>query len=661
MGAEVEEDKPAPVLPAKKEDDAEQQGDTESAAAKPLDEEQQKRRKDEPDEENKVGKEEEEQTSKPSYTLHIQNLPEDKDFDLEELEVRLGRYGTVVSIEKTGKLAVVKYSKTTEAYQAKEKLDGSSSFGEPIKVEFGPQDPDHYIRHRRKPGGVVRKEFLDSEGMVAEIQLTGNDGGPGGTKRELPDDDNRGRRTLRGWEENEAAPEDERAGAARRGKVARMGVEAPAETTGPRLSPPAKPVSQWAPQLKFEAQLEDFMKMTRKGLYNRYVVLGKLPPELRTGEAIWRMAAPVQRDIVQVEMLMCFQKPVAHVTLRSATAAATMHRLAAQLHPQLTVAFAPPRKASCSLWLGNVDDFVPRKELESVLETFGKLKGGFRYQPARTCAFVTFTEVGDAILARNTLYAMEVQRNQYLNVDFVEESSIPDGLEGPWAFWSAAAAAPWGARPPWPPMAWGQQPPGGMRSAWPQQHEDEPRLRSRSRRRRSLDRESPERPRRRAAAATAAEANAERGGRGRAVAAPEIVPVKVAKEEPAEPQKVRVKLYKMGEFCCNIVATFVKGNETPIALEHKLQIDQRTKVDHCRAHLDKAGSLATIWHFSAADRKDCAAYDALCDYFIEKQRVGLVQVPAYYVYVVPPTEAYLNALGLPPSNFVVGLQIPIKK
>eukprot|EP00971_Amphidinium_carterae_P337598 6474485-Amphidinium_carterae.1 len=116
-----------------------------------------------------------------------------------------------------------------------------------------------------------------------------------------------------------------------------MGVEAPAETTGPRwhialrfgmvrhslvwgcfarcfvadrwrLSPPAKPVSQWAPQLKFEAQLEDFMKMTRKGLYNRvtctklartispklcgtvhvcvrYVVLGKLPPELRTGEA----------------------------------------------------------------------------------------------------------------------------------------------------------------------------------------------------------------------------------------------------------------------------------------------------------------------------------------------------------------------------------------
>ena len=73
----------------------------------------------------------------------------------------------------------------------------------------------------------------------------------------------------------------------------------------------------------------------------------------------------------QVEMLTCFGKPVAHVTLRSATAAAAMHRLCEQQKPKamilvslltfcscgfclwvrprnhknLTVAFAPPRKA----------------------------------------------------------------------------------------------------------------------------------------------------------------------------------------------------------------------------------------------------------------------------------------------------------------------------
>jgi hypothetical protein len=117
----------------------------------------------------------------------------------------------------------------------------------------------------------------------------------------------------------------------------------------------------------------------------------------------------------------------------------------------------------------------------------------------------------------------------------------------------------------------------------------------------------------------------------------------------------------MGEFCCNIVANFVKGKDDPDLLVQKLHIDQRTKIDHCKSHLERAGGLASIWHFSAADRKDCAAYDALCDYFVEKQRVGLVQTPSCYVYIVPPTEKYLKELKLPNYNFVVGLQIPIKK
>lgn len=84
------------------------------------------------------------------------------------------------------------------------------------------------------------------------------------------------------------------------------------------------------------------------------------------------------KDIVptaQVEMLTCFGKPVAHVTLRSATAAAAMHRLCEQHHKGLTVAFAPPRKATPTLWLGNVDDYVPRKSLEALLATWGSSEG----------------------------------------------------------------------------------------------------------------------------------------------------------------------------------------------------------------------------------------------------------------------------------------------
>ncbi|CAE8625647.1 unnamed protein product [Polarella glacialis] len=111
----------------------------------------------------------------------------------------------------------------------------------------------------------------------------------------------------------------------------------------------------------------------------------------------------------------------------------------------------------------------------------------------------------------------------------------------------------------------------------------------------------------------------------------------------------KVKLFKMGEFCCNIVANFVKG-QGPGMSDMLDLIDQRTKIDHCRAHMERAGPLATVWHFALQ------RYDALCDYFVEKQRVGLVQTPSYYVYIVPPTEKYLKELNLPNSNFVVGLQ-----
>ncbi|CAJ1339645.1 unnamed protein product [Effrenium voratum] len=383
---------------------------------------------------------------------------------------------------------------------------------------------------------------------------------------------------------------------------------------------------------------------------------------------------PVQKDIVQVEMLTCFGKPVAHVTLRSATAAAAMHRLCEQHHKNLTVAFAPPRKATPTLWLGNVDDYVPRKSLESLLATYGKVLHGLRYLPARTCAFATYAEVSSAISARNSMYGLEVQKNQYLNIDFVDDvdsqAAPPDafGMWGaapaPWAPppWGMPGMPPWGPRPPWAPPPgiagpWGMPPPmaGGpwrpprdgdhWRNSEPWGAVPGARLVERSKKGRARQ-ESASSPRE----ASADQPRKKKDKEGAKAAEPD-----------ARGAKSKVKLYKMGEFCCNIVANFVKGKESPESLTNKLQIDQRTKIDHCRAHMERAGPLATVWHFSAADRRDCAAYDALCDYFVEKQRVGLVQTPSYYIYIVPPTEKYLKELSLPASNFVVGLQIPIKK
>mmetsp|Transcript_1432 Transcript_1432/g.3840 ORF Transcript_1432/g.3840 Transcript_1432/m.3840 type:complete len:277 (-) Transcript_1432:255-1085(-) len=141
---------------------------------------------------------------------------------------------------------------------------------------------------------------------------------------------------------------------------------------------------------------------------------------------------------------------------------------------------------------------------------------------------------------------------------------------------------------------------------------------------------------------------------------PRRVTARSSSSEPSGP-KLRLQLYKMGEFCCDILANFVRGNEQPETISGPLLINQRTKMEHCQSHMERAGDLATVWYFSAADRRDCAAYDALCDYFIEKQRVGLVEGPTYYVYLVPPSERYIKQLGLPSSNFVIGVQVPMAR
>jgi len=580
-----------------------------------------------------MGPQDDESSNKPSFTLHIKNLPED--FEFAELQPRLERHGKVVSSEAVDGMYVVRFSTTREAFAAREKYNGYDLNGSKLKVDFGPQAAEHYKRKQQdRTQTRGRKEFEDGENMVAEVA-------PPPPKRT----------SMRAWggDEAEAPPKRRRTTEPSDGTQKFDG-----ERSLGSLTAPAKPVSKWNEKLKFEEQLEDFMKMPRKGMYNRYLVIGKLPPELRTSEAIWRMVAPVQRDIVQIEMLTCFGKPVAHVALRNATSAATMHRLTEQMLPNLTVAFAPPRRASPTLWLGNIDDYVPRKDLEGLLETFGKVNNGLRYVPARTCAFMTFEEVEDAIIARNTLYGIEILKQQYLNVDFADESVDPPDTgmwgQGPWNARGGQFMPPWGD----PRAQW------GMYSDWVRQQQgrkgdreaprgrspprDDRRRRDRSRTPVKKQATSPERKRRR---------QREPSPEARKSSSPE--------REPEVP-KTKVKLYKMGEFCCNIVSNFVKGNQGPEPLSKKLQIDQRTKIDHCRSHMERAGDLATIWHFSAADRKDCAAYDALCDYFVEKVRVGLVQTPTHYVYIIPPTEMYLKELGLDTgTNFVVGLQIPIKK
>jgi len=126
---------------------------------------------------------------------------------------------------------------------------------------------------------------------------------------------------------------------------------------------------------------------------------------------------------------------------------------------------------------------------------------------------------------------------------------------------------------------------------------------------------------------------------------------------------IKVRLSKLGEFCCDVFACFAGGNPTPDLLAPSLSIDQRAKLDHCKEHLDFAGDLVTVWILTATTKRQAKGMGALCEYFVCKERVGMVVTPAYSVYMVPPEAAFLEKLGLASKNFarpgcLLALQVP---
>jgi len=119
---------------------------------------------------------------------------------------------------------------------------------------------------------------------------------------------------------------------------------------------------------------------------------------------------------------------------------------------------------------------------------------------------------------------------------------------------------------------------------------------------------------------------------------------------------LRVKLYKLGDFCCEVVATFMGGNKYPQKLASSLHIDQRAKLERCVEHVEWAGDLASVWKLTVT--KGHEAYKALADYFVSKQRVGLAEMPRHAVYVVPPEDEFLSALDLTAVSHLVCIQVP---
>eukprot|EP00928_Gymnodinium_smaydae_P058787 TRINITY_DN4199_c0_g1_i1.p1 TRINITY_DN4199_c0_g1~~TRINITY_DN4199_c0_g1_i1.p1 ORF type:complete len:339 (-),score=36.22 TRINITY_DN4199_c0_g1_i1:14-1030(-) len=80
----------------------------------------------------------------------------------------------------------------------------------------------------------------------------------------------------------------------------------------------------------------------------------------------------------------------------------------------------------------------------------------------------------------------------------------------------------------------------------------------------------------------------------------------VAPHEVAVGAKVKLQLSKMGEFCCNAMATLVKqGGKESRLLPDKLEINQRTKVENCRQHLELVG-LASSYYFLRSDHEEAS-------------------------------------------------------
>merc|ERR1719253_1525037 len=136
---------------------------------------------------------------------------------------------------------VVKFSRTKEAYNAREKLNGYDLHGSKLEVDFGPQDGDHYNRKGQvRAQGRGRKEFPDAEDEhAAEVAP------PPPRKRGA------GMRAFDETKENQ-----EPAGKRQRVEAS----DGTQKDAGPRslgsLTAPAKPVSRWNEKLKFEEQLE---------------------------------------------------------------------------------------------------------------------------------------------------------------------------------------------------------------------------------------------------------------------------------------------------------------------------------------------------------------------------------------------------------------------
>mmetsp|Transcript_3714 Transcript_3714/g.8713 ORF Transcript_3714/g.8713 Transcript_3714/m.8713 type:complete len:365 (-) Transcript_3714:41-1135(-) len=357
-----------------------------------------------------------------------------------------------------------------------------------------------------------------------------------------------------------------------------------------------------------------------------------------------------------IELGKLKKSTVWHVALRSAKLSELVKKLLDQGEPAVGVMPAPPRKGTRRLFIGGIRG-VTMEELEALFAQFGKMRMARPVGPEATFTFAEYESKNAAIVARNFMNGHKIFPGVLMNVDFAPEPSQPSH---PPIVPSKHTAEPTkelgraaGERRSFSPG----RPRNGLtarrRESRPGRGRRRSRARSRTRNRsRSRPmRRSPTPQRRRQESLRAKQRRSRSQSRehwlGTAYSGKQV--------------QAKVDVFKMGDFICRCICTLVRGSRGYPQLSRRFEIDQRTKIENCLTHLRKSTGEVTVWYIAAKTRDDCDGYDSLCDYFVRKDRVGLVQTDTYYMYLVPPVSKFMNPLKLGETTYAIGLQIPRRK
>lgn len=213
-------------------------------------------------------------------------------------------------------------------------------------------------------------------------------------------------------------------------------------------------VSQWLPDQTPEEQQRHYDDINAEyGITNRYMIIGGLPESAtETISAACEWISTHTKKKVEVEICQMEQYALdkgvendkfLHITFQRRADCSELFTTIITNCPGVICKYAAPRKAFDTIWMGNLTDLFSycrdEFEIKELCARIGELRV-FRYSPDKSCCFVTYASIEDAIKARNRLLGISFTpvKSLALNVDFTldlaprfpKKSRLPQDYRG---------------------------------------------------------------------------------------------------------------------------------------------------------------------------------------------------------------------------------------